>query len=69
MTLYRISWRPGNSQDGYFHQVEADTEGDAAWFVATSVIPAGADVQARPVLVECAEIDLQSGKPVRPPAP
>ncbi len=69
MTTYRISWRPGNAQDGYWHQIEADSEGDAAWTVATTVA-AGLDSQgAPPVLVESAEIDPESGKPVRPAAP
>lgn len=66
MTTYRISWRPGNAQDGYFHMIDASTEGDAVWTVATSVVPHDGPP---PVLVECAEIDPESGRPVRPPAP
>ncbi len=67
MTIYRISWRPGNAQDGYWHEIDAASEGDAAWSVATTV--AAGQGGAPPVLVEAAEIDPQSGKPVRPPAP
>ncbi len=68
MTLYRISWKPGNAQNGYWHEVSADSEADAAWFVATTVaLPADSTV-GPPVLVDCAELDPQSGKPVRPQA-
>ncbi len=68
MTTYRITWKQGSAQNGYFTEIDAGTEADAAWYVATTVLPA-TDPQHGPVqLVDCAEIDPQSGKPVRPEA-
>ncbi len=67
MTTHRISWREGNAQSGYFAEVDADTAAEAAWFVATTIAHPG-DGHAPPQLVDAAEIDPQSGKPVRPEA-
>lgn len=68
MTVYRITWKPGQAQSGYFHEVDAPSAVDAAWYVATTLAPP-ADGQHDPaVLVDAAEIDPQSGKPVRPEA-
>ncbi len=67
MTTHRITWREGQAQSGYFAEVESETLADAAWFVATTIARTAPDgSHAAPVLVDAAEIDPESGKPVRP---
>lgn len=68
MTVYRVTWKPGNAQNGYFHEVAADTAADATWYVATTVALPADSTADPPVLVDCTELDPQSGKPVRPEA-
>ncbi len=68
-TVYRVTWKPGDlAQNGYFHEVTAETAADAAWYVATTVALPSDSTIGSPVLVDCAELDPQSGKPVRPAA-
>ncbi len=66
MTTYRVSWKPGNAQHGSWHEVTVDTAAEAAWYVATTVALPSDGTMGPPVLVDCAELDPQSGKPVRP---
>ena len=66
MTVHRITWREGSAQSGYFAEVEADTLAEAAWFVATTIARPGAGQSDAPQLADAAELDPQSGKPVRP---
>lgn len=55
MTNYRIAWHNGNDQAGYWAVIDAPTEAEAAFLVASHVIEPQTPPAA--VFVECVNLD------------